>query len=219
MLKSHKIKLNVEFCDKILSGLQNFIICEDNKDFQTGDIISFIPVLQDEITTHEIFEHTYEIKFIFSGSGLSEGWIALGFKEINPVLILINLIDETTERMNNTFIESFDELCQFHSTYFDQSYADMLLSKESILSELEQWIKVQEILYLSVDKNKGFISFISKPEDFFHISIKFPSIDRDDFPRFFGSYSTAEEAYTFLKTNYIRSDEEIVYIDKISENL
>lgn len=218
MLKSHKIKLNVEFCDKILSGLQNFIICEDNKDFQMGDIISFIPVLQDEITTHEIFEHTYEIKFIFSGSGLSKGWIALEFKEINPVLILTNLINEMEERMNNTFIESFDEMCQFHSTYFDQSYADMLLSKESILSELKQWIKVQEILYLSVDKNKGFISFISKPEDFFHISIKFPSIDRDDFPRFFGTYSTAEEAYTFLKTNYIRSDEEIVYIDKISEN-
>lgn len=218
MSKNHKIKLDVEFCDNILSGLQNFIICKDNKDFQRGDIISFIPVLQDEITTHEIFEHTYEIKFIFSGSGLSEGWIALGFKEINPMRVLADSINEMKERIKNSFIESFDTMCKLHSTYFDQSYADMLLSKESILSELKQWIKVQEILYLSVDKNKGFISFISKPEDFFHISIKFPSIDRDDFPRFFGTYSTAEEAYTFLKTNYIRSDEEIVYIDKISEN-
>lgn len=219
MSKNHKIELNVEFCDKILSGLQDFIICKDNKDFQMGDLISFIPVSQDEITTHDIFKHTYEIKFIFSGSGLSEGWIALGFKEIHPMRVLADSINEMRERIKNAYIESFDEMCQFHSTYFDQSYADILLSKESILSELKQWIKVQEILYLSVDKNKGFISFISKPEDFFHISIKFPSIVRDDFPQLFGMYLTAEEAYTFLKTNFIRSDEEIVYIDKISENL
>ena len=55
-MKTHKLKLNIDFCDDVLSGRKNFEIRKNDRDYQKGDHIKFIPI--DNIYgTMEICKH------------------------------------------------------------------------------------------------------------------------------------------------------------------
>lgn len=78
-MKTHNLKLNLEFCDDVLSGKKNFEIRNNDRGFQTGDLIKFIPTdgtysvdlngNETEHARHPISERIYKIKYILSGWG------------------------------------------------------------------------------------------------------------------------------------------------------
>lgn len=82
----HKIKLKEQFCDAVHKGQKNFEVRFNDRAYQTGDYIQFIPVsLKGELL--EVFEHpvqaaTYVITYIMSGNGIKENFVVLGIKEV-----------------------------------------------------------------------------------------------------------------------------------------
>lgn len=92
-MKTHKLKLNIEFCDDVLSGKKNFEIRENNRGFQTGDLIKFIPAngryhIDDNgneiqhAPYHPIRNKTYKIKYILNGWGLKNVFVVLAIEEV-----------------------------------------------------------------------------------------------------------------------------------------
>ena len=90
-MKTHDLKLSVEFCDAVLSGEKTFEVRKNDRGFQTGDLIRFIPTDRKsyhslngtviEHAKHEISGHTYKITYILNGWGIKNGYVVLGIKE------------------------------------------------------------------------------------------------------------------------------------------
>lgn len=81
-MKTHKLKLNIAFCDAVLKGLKTFEIRKDDRGFQTGDLINFTPVDDDgEACHHEIENHIYRITYVLNGWGLKDNYVVLAIKE------------------------------------------------------------------------------------------------------------------------------------------
>lgn len=82
-MKTHKIKLNIEFCDAVLSGNKNFEIRKNDRGYQKGDHIVFIP--NDCISArrhHDIENKEYEITYVLNGYGLENGYVVFEIKEV-----------------------------------------------------------------------------------------------------------------------------------------
>ena len=82
-MKTHDLKLSVEFCDAVLNGEKTFEVRKNDRGFQTGDLIRFIPT--DGTSYHSLdgtSEHTYKITYILNGWGIKNGYVVLGIKEI-----------------------------------------------------------------------------------------------------------------------------------------
>lgn len=90
-MKTHNLKLNTEFCGAVLSGEKTFEVRKNDRGFQTGDLIRFIPTdgksyhslngTVIEHAKHEISGHTYKITYILNGWGIKNGYVVLGIKE------------------------------------------------------------------------------------------------------------------------------------------
>lgn len=90
-MKTHNLKLSIEFCDAVLSGEKTFEVRKNDRGFQTGDLIRFIPTdgtsyrssdgTVREHAKHEISGHTYKITYILNGWGIKNGYVVLGIKE------------------------------------------------------------------------------------------------------------------------------------------
>ena len=82
-MKTHDLKLNTEFCDAVLSGEKTFEVRKNDRGFQTGDLIRFIPTdgTIREHAKHEISGHTYKITYILNGWGIKNGYVVLGIRE------------------------------------------------------------------------------------------------------------------------------------------
>ena len=90
-MKTHDLKLNTEFCDAVLRGEKTFEVRKNDRGFQTGELIRFIPTdgtsyrssdgTVREHAKHEISGHTYKITYILNGWGIKNGYVALGIKE------------------------------------------------------------------------------------------------------------------------------------------
>ena len=90
-MKTHNLKLRMDFCDDVLRGKKTFEIRYNDRGYQTGDLIKFIPIngiayedffgniIQD--AQHPISEKVYRITYILSGWGLKDGYVALGIEE------------------------------------------------------------------------------------------------------------------------------------------
>ena len=83
-MKTHEIKLSLGFCNAVLSGDKLFEIRKNDRAYQTGDHIKFIPVKEDtrKPVFHGIRDKEYVITFVLSGWGLKEEYVALGIKEV-----------------------------------------------------------------------------------------------------------------------------------------
>lgn len=81
-MKIHEIKLNEEFCDSVFCGEKNFEIRKNDRGYQKGDIIKFIPVSNIGIIFfHPIRDTSYEITYVLSGWGIKEEYVVFGIKE------------------------------------------------------------------------------------------------------------------------------------------
>lgn len=105
-MKLHEIKLNVNFCDAVLSGEKSFEIRRNDRGYQRGDYVRFtatdycIETGSFEPCGHEIDNRLYRIEYVISGWGLSTGYVAFSIKEVDPasydeIAVREGLQDET----------------------------------------------------------------------------------------------------------------------------
>lgn len=83
-MKYHKIKLQHDFCDAVLDGEKTFEIRLNDRGYQKGDRVKFIPVDAGGLAEvlHAISEKEYEITYILNGWGLENGYVAFSIKEV-----------------------------------------------------------------------------------------------------------------------------------------
>lgn len=79
-MKTHNIKLDIHFCDDVLNGRKNFEVRYNDRGYQAGDLVKFIPVDGCFHENHDVQKHTYEITYVLSGWGLKEGYVVFGIK-------------------------------------------------------------------------------------------------------------------------------------------
>lgn len=80
---THRIKLREEFCEAVYIGDKPFEIRYNDRDYQKGDEVIFIPVnAEGETIPHIISKRVYEITYVISGWGLQENWVAFGIKKV-----------------------------------------------------------------------------------------------------------------------------------------
>ena len=82
-MKVHEIKLSEDYCDEVYSGEKTFEVRKNDRGYQKGDHIVFIPV--DRLygkAYHPVSEKEYEITYVHSGLGLENGYVVLGIKDI-----------------------------------------------------------------------------------------------------------------------------------------
>lgn len=82
-MKLHKLKLNIEFCDAVFSGKKTFEVRLNDRGYQTGDRIKFIPVNnQGIIVNHKIEKTEYKITYLLNGWGIKNGYVVLAITEL-----------------------------------------------------------------------------------------------------------------------------------------
>lgn len=80
-MKTHEIKLDIAFCDAVLSGIKTFEIRRNDRGYEKGDHIKFLPIDNGVMTVHNISKKEYEITYILSGWGLKDDYVVLAIKE------------------------------------------------------------------------------------------------------------------------------------------
>lgn len=83
-MKTHRIKLNEDFCDAVLSGEKSFEVRENDRGYQKGDHVVFSSITKTSLPFyHPIESKTYEITYVLSGWGIKEGYVVFGIKEVS----------------------------------------------------------------------------------------------------------------------------------------
>lgn len=84
-VSTHEIKLNVKFCDDVLNGIKTFEIRKNDRNYKVGDLIKFLPwdPSSSKYAIHEVHDKTYKIKYILSGYGLQDGYIAMVIEDVD----------------------------------------------------------------------------------------------------------------------------------------
>ena len=99
-MTEHAIKIKEKYFKAVLSGEKTFEIRKNDRDYQVGDIIHFVPV-DDEcgmIIPHD--PNAYRITYVFHGGeyGLEEGYCVFGIiPETHDKEIRAKFIDEAIE--------------------------------------------------------------------------------------------------------------------------
>lgn len=84
-MTTHQIKLRESFCDAVKSGEKNFEIRKNDRGYNKGDRITFIPISNDNNwhkIEHPVCKKIYEITYVLSGWGLKPGFVVFGIKEV-----------------------------------------------------------------------------------------------------------------------------------------
>ena len=95
MSKLHKIKLQIGFCDAVLSGEKCFEIRKNDRGYQKGDYVQFIPFDIDRPSGepyHEIKNKVYLITYVLGGWDTDGGTWHTDFKDYESVKEDINQI-------------------------------------------------------------------------------------------------------------------------------
>ena len=82
----HNLNINFEFCDAVMRGEKTFEIRENDRGYQKGDHIRFIPVdaswVMMSYPSHPITEREFEITYVLSGWVLRDGIVVFSIKEV-----------------------------------------------------------------------------------------------------------------------------------------
>ncbi len=75
----HTLKIEEKYYRRIESGLKNFEIRYNDRDYQVGDVLKFIVCLNGLAVEGEVtVTPQYLVKYIHSGIGLADGYVILG---------------------------------------------------------------------------------------------------------------------------------------------
>ena len=84
----HELKLREIYCDDVYDGTKNFEVRKNDRGYQKGDHISFIPLDKDgETFFHPVSEKEYIITYVHSGLGLENDYVVLGIKEATQLYV------------------------------------------------------------------------------------------------------------------------------------
>ena len=80
---THYIKIEKSFADAVLCGDKTFEIRKNDRGYQKGDYIQFIPMdgLSKDIF-HPLKDKVYTITYVMNGYGLENGYVVFGIKEL-----------------------------------------------------------------------------------------------------------------------------------------
>lgn len=88
-MTTHYIKLKEQFCEAVYFGDKPFEICKNDRCYQKGDHIKFIPVTEFSkglpimLPIYDpVQEKEYEITYVFSGWVVPQDYVVLGIKEV-----------------------------------------------------------------------------------------------------------------------------------------
>lgn len=79
---THSIKLDIAFCDAVYSGEKNFEVRYNDRGYQRGDRVRFVPWKGSLETTHPVSTKVYEITYVLNAVGLMSNYVAFGIKEV-----------------------------------------------------------------------------------------------------------------------------------------
>ena len=82
-MKTHNLKLNMDFCNDVLNDKKTFEIRYNDRGYRVGDLIKFKAVDDKGYIPCIIENRLYKITYILSGWGLKDGYVALGIKEVS----------------------------------------------------------------------------------------------------------------------------------------
>ena len=77
---THKIKILEQFARAVLSGDKTFELRENNRGYQKGDMLHFVPIDKLGVRSSDIDEFEAIVTYVLAGWGLKEGYVALGIK-------------------------------------------------------------------------------------------------------------------------------------------
>lgn len=82
-IKTHRIKLRQCYCDAVLSGEKRAELRINDRDYQKGDYIVFLPVSDEGAPVeHEVSRRAYRITHVLSGvDGLYCDYVVLSIRE------------------------------------------------------------------------------------------------------------------------------------------
>lgn len=93
-MRTHKLLLNIESADAVMTGQKRFDIRKNDADYQTGDFIEYaVTDIDSDMTAdkaeagmaeHALNGRLYRIDYILSGCGLENGYVALSISEAKP---------------------------------------------------------------------------------------------------------------------------------------
>jgi len=81
----HELKIKQCYLCRIIEGLKTFEVRLNDRDYQVGDIIKFLPLEDSDYNAYEIKGTIPEYRIIYimtNFTGLREGYIAMSIKEI-----------------------------------------------------------------------------------------------------------------------------------------
>lgn len=82
----HKLKAEQKWLSRVLTGEKTFDVRKNDRDYQVGDQISFLP-LQTKVDGVDVYSikspiPNYIITYIYSDIGMAPDYVVLGLKEI-----------------------------------------------------------------------------------------------------------------------------------------
>lgn len=78
----HKIKLQEEFADAVLSGDKCFEVRYNDRGYQKGDYVKFKVMDGNFEVLHPLNERTFEITYVINGWGLKDDYVVFGIREV-----------------------------------------------------------------------------------------------------------------------------------------
>lgn len=82
-MKTHEIKLREVFCDDVYLGKKSFEIRKNDRNYQVGDRVKFLPVDCDgNRVKHPIEGREYIITYVLYDWGVQYGYVAFAIKEL-----------------------------------------------------------------------------------------------------------------------------------------
>lgn len=121
-MTEHAIKIKEVYFKAVLSGEKTFEIRKNDRDYQVGDIIHFVPVDDecDMIIPHD--PNAYKITYVFHGGeyGLEEGYCVFGIiPEAYDRGIRAKVIDEFVSRLEEHEQENWVDHQEYGITWSD----------------------------------------------------------------------------------------------------
>ena len=105
----HRIKLKQQYCDPVFHGEKTFEVRNNDRGYQKGDYIVFIPVDENgqSLAFHPIEKEKYVITYVHSGYGLKEGYVVFGIEDVKGLKDNMDIDDlGLSTRARNSLVRS-----------------------------------------------------------------------------------------------------------------
>lgn len=80
----HEIKLKQDFVEAVSSGRKSFEVRKNDRGYQTGDLIRFIPLDEDGDPNCDspLYSKLFRITYLLSGWGIEKDYVVFSIEEV-----------------------------------------------------------------------------------------------------------------------------------------